>query len=74
MSYFKEAIKTVFGTCCLDNQFLNAIQQQQAEKDTEIFSVFLCVNCARNIYDRKYLAVKITDFCLPSEKLIKCLS
>lgn len=55
----------------------NAIYQQKGHNYPWTFlSARLLCECQlrTNIYDLKYLAVKITDFCLPSRKLIKCLS
>lgn len=51
-------------------QFNNKTQQK---KDTSIPEHILPLS-TEDIYGHKYLAVKITDLCLPSEKLIKCLS
>lgn len=57
-------------------QFNNNEQKKDAASipETNFFSFCVSTQCWKNIYDRKYLAVKITDFCLPSEKLIKCLT
>lgn len=75
-SWVKEAIKTGTSLPILKMQFNNE-QKKDAASIPEMFSsrfCFVSTQCWTNIYDHKYLAVKITDFCLPSEKLIKCLT